>query len=385
MRFEIADSDDNEGSQVGMDTAFAKDGLNLMEGVLATQLQSRRKLYENDVSNSSERANSGHNNSLGRSRQLLYRDKEEYLVQTALDRIRRAQALGESNVRLTKSELHALERKQQKNMPAGITTASSGRTRPTSTVIQRDLAVAEPNRNIRKVMPSNSGDDGRGASFHGRPIPRARASLLEHEHDLDLFTGNYGRPGVIAYSASTLSGMPPSGSHDWPHQYTPPAHRLSEHDRRYSYAPEVLRPTVETPILSRPLPDDPNWVPRPRPGPSSQPQIIGDVQNSAYAHSVRQMGLSRPQCHRIVYDRSITRSAHSGRGSRPSMVVATQPQPSLVQLDGHDGSVSLPAHANGSGDDSCNDHSAEVEYLPYPDLGMYRSHYEEYPRSWQGY
>ncbi len=385
MRFEISDSDDDEGSQVGMDTAFANDGLNLMEGVVATQLQSRRKLYEDDISNSSERANSGLKNSRGRIRQLAYRDKEEYLVQTALGRIRRAQALGESSVRLTKSELDALERKQQKNLAAGSKTASSGRARPTSTITQRDLAVGEPNPNIRKVMASNSGDDGRGASFHGRPIPRGMASLLRHEHDLDPFTGNYGRPGVIPYSTSTLSGMPPTGSHDWPHQYTPPAHRLSEHDHRYSYAPEVLRPTIETPTLSRRLPDDPNWVPRPRPGSSSQPQISGDIQNSTYPPSLRQTDLSRSQCQRILYDRSITHSAHSGRGSQPSMLVATQRQPSLVRLDGYDESISIPAYANDSGDDSCNGRNGEVEYLPYPEPGMYRSHYKEYPRRWQGY
>ena len=47
--------------------------------------------------------------------QIALRDKEDILVEKALQRIRRAQELGKTNVRLSKSEIEALQRKREKD------------------------------------------------------------------------------------------------------------------------------------------------------------------------------------------------------------------------------------------------------------------------------
>jgi len=47
--------------------------------------------------------------------QLMLRDKEDILVERALERIARARALGKTNVKLSQAEIDALERAEQKN------------------------------------------------------------------------------------------------------------------------------------------------------------------------------------------------------------------------------------------------------------------------------
>ena len=49
--------------------------------------------------------------------QLMLRDKEDILVERALERIARARALGKTNVKLSQAEIDALERAEQKNQP----------------------------------------------------------------------------------------------------------------------------------------------------------------------------------------------------------------------------------------------------------------------------
>ena len=70
--------------------------------------------------------------------QLAMRDKEDQLVEKALERIRRAQMLGKKNVRLSQRELDALERKRQQTDSSNAARRNKGNagsaanSRPTS-------------------------------------------------------------------------------------------------------------------------------------------------------------------------------------------------------------------------------------------------------------
>lgn len=149
--------------------------------------------------------------------QLAMKDKEEWLVDKALERIRRAQMVGKENVRLSRRELDALERKRMQTKPQRKSVTSKGPGRRNT--------QAESSRN---VMPA-------------RPPPEP--------HNPGRSTG--ARP-------PSSSGHPPRSQQAMA-MFRPP----------YPYNPDRYLPALENrppsssrnEALQRPLPDDPRWVP----------------------------------------------------------------------------------------------------------------------------
>ncbi|KAJ6155062.1 hypothetical protein N7470_005628 [Penicillium chermesinum] len=155
--------------------------------------------------------------------QLAMRDKEDQLVETALERIRRAQMLGKKNVKLSKRELEALERRRQTNENSG----SSRRNRA-------------------------------GSTASSRPSSRRNGPTVPEE-----LAGAY---------PPFASGRPPSSSSNRPRtptmQSLRPQSSSSNSPLRPGYPgfpdrfPPAGRPqSIQQPIYSRPLPDDPQWTP----------------------------------------------------------------------------------------------------------------------------
>ncbi|KAJ5443899.1 uncharacterized protein N7458_007771 [Penicillium daleae] len=165
--------------------------------------------------------------------QLAMRDKEDQLVEKALERIRRAQMLGKKNVRLSQRELDALERKRQKTDNEN----SSG-----------------SRRNNKQT----------GNATNSRPVSRRNAPLAPEQQsgpyphfvpDPSWGTGAHGRPS----SSSSARPRTPTMQSLRPQQSNSP---LRPTYAPYPNSPAGGRPqSMQQPIYSRPLPDDPQWAP----------------------------------------------------------------------------------------------------------------------------
>ena len=152
--------------------------------------------------------------------QLAMRDKEEVLVQRAMERIRRAQALGQANVKLPVQERDALERKIQSDRARGrkpLLALGGGKKRASpearrTSSSKSSLALAKTSKNKSSQSSLGRAEDG----------PANAPGMVYHKPD--------GQP-VFA-----------------PIGYYPPGSSSS--------AARGQQPRM--------LPDDPNWRPRPR-------------------------------------------------------------------------------------------------------------------------
>ncbi|KAJ5582771.1 hypothetical protein N7535_001391 [Penicillium sp. DV-2018c] len=209
----------------------------------------RRPAEYVDLSDDSESAEGGdfdlydHGDStVAYAMQLAMRDKEDQLVDQALERIRRAQMLGKKNVRLSKRELDALERKRQqvdgfggsRRPKQGVNTPTSS-SRPSS---RRSAAGFAPEQS--SAYPPFAPD-----TFS----PWARGS-----------GGGHGRPS----SSSSATARPRTPTT----QSLRPQHSNSPLRPTYpQYPPERFAPNgrpqaMQQPAMyQRPLPDDPQWAP----------------------------------------------------------------------------------------------------------------------------
>ncbi|KAJ5789374.1 uncharacterized protein N7518_006385 [Penicillium psychrosexuale] len=169
--------------------------------------------------------------------QLAMRDKEDQLVDTALERIRRAQVLGKKNVRLSKPELDALERKrQQADGLSGSRRPSTSSVKVTSRPSSRRSAVVAPEQ-MSGAYPTFADAHSiwaRGTGANSRPSSSSSAP----------------RPGT----PTTQSLRPQQSSSPLRPTYPP-------------YTPERFAPNgrpqsmQQPPVFQRPLPDDPQWAP----------------------------------------------------------------------------------------------------------------------------
>lgn len=382
MRFELVDSNEDEGHGIGLDTAFANNDIDLTEDVLATQ-EARSTYYDRYASHLSENTSSDPSSSSGGFRQLAYRDKEDQLVQIALERIRRAQALGERNVRLTKPELDALERKRRKNHVVGRNAALSERSSSPSSMNQRNFAAVEPRSSKRRVMPNNSGYSYNGSSIQGNSTSQARSASPRHDSQEDVFLKNLGSPQVEPYDMSMRPRMRSVVSHSPLHQNPPPTTtRLRDRQKRYFSVPKGfgLSSAVEDPPLPRRLPDDPQWIPRARSASSNQPYGTRDAPQSAYTPSPLNAAFSRPHARRNVSENYRTLSNNWERDAQFPMSGATPPQPAFSQLEGSDAATSILSYSNDSEDGGYNDYGTEFDYVSENELKIPRAQFDGYSR-----
>ena len=110
--------------------------------------------------------------------QIALRDKEELLVQKALESIHRAQMLGRTNVKLTQPEIDALERKRRKDeaesarrkpeMKKADRRRSSGQSRDTS---REQKSSRKRSRGYFSTYESESSSSSRRAMHPGILVP----------------------------------------------------------------------------------------------------------------------------------------------------------------------------------------------------------------------
>ena len=359
-RFEVIDSDDDIGQGVGLDGVFSSDKL-LFTG---EDLGRQRRRYE--YSSSSESSGYSDTDRKDGDLQVALRDKEEMLVQNALERIRRAQMLGKKNVKLTQPEIDALERKRRKEeaLKDQASHRSSG-LKPRGDDRRRSSGPSNMATQGREPIKRKS--KGYFSTYEGEPSSGSRRATPPGV----LVPGS----GVVGFSSlgqhpsgqgkSSPSGSRSSSSHNLT-QVSPPTSRGSR-QRLSSGAQTPTLPPPRSPIISRQLPDDAGWTPRPRsassasgqhhpydpyqyqvyPPPSSQLP----PQHSHYGQSRRIASSPQPEIH---YPR-IRNDGHT-----------RSPEPSSLRRE-HSGHESPDASddAEGFPSDDDEDEGVQVDVVPY--------------------
>ncbi|GAD96355.1 COPII vesicles protein Yip3, putative [Paecilomyces variotii No. 5] len=237
--------------------------------------QSRRHSYEyEDETESSEgvdyNLDSDADSTVAYAVQLAMMDKEERLVDKALERIRRAQLMGKKNVRLSQEELDALERRRMRTAESKETQRKKGASsRPSLTEKRKDKSNGK--------IKGKDKDKGKNE----KPITKGKAEKTEKRKSMpassaterpltdgwtrnkSVPSGYYSSPGGRPSSSSSQRPRTPSSQSARAQQSgTSPRSQLPQ---RYASVSEH-RPTSSSrhQAFPRPLPDDPQWVPRSR-------------------------------------------------------------------------------------------------------------------------
>ena len=238
--------------------------------------------------------------------QLALRNKEELLVQRALQRIRRAQMLGKTNVKLTQSELDALQRKGRKdqNLEQQIAGKSSS---SHSRVIERRRSSGQSSSTSkdqtagkRKSNRYVSGYEDESSSGSRRATPPG--ILASGSTGVPVFSPlGYYPPSTIPQGRSLGSSSRSASSHSRARD-SPPIPRSGK--QRYSLGPDAPQASHKprSPLSSRSLPDDPNWTPRSRSSSSTTTQAYSadGYSYQVYSPPIPQMPAHYSQGRRIV-------------------------------------------------------------------------------------
>ena len=205
----------------------------------------------------------------GRTLQVALRDKEDILVEKALQRIQRAQELGKRNVRLSQSELDALQRKRQRE--AGREVRSEPRDRRRSSGL--------PKKPVKKDKPRERKSDILPSKYDTEGSRRPPGILVPGQSDVPVYTplGYYPQPITARQSKSSGSGSRIASSRDLA-QLSP--------DISHSRLPRSPPSNSST----RSLPDDPQWMPRPR----SSSSLSGTPRPSDNDHPYNYQAYSPP-------------------------------------------------------------------------------------------
>ncbi|KAI9839652.1 MAG: hypothetical protein M1819_002278 [Sarea resinae] len=218
------------------------------------------------------------------------RDKEEILVERALQRIRRAQLKGESNVTLTRSELDALERKRMQTRDPAMPQGKKGGPRSASSGQPSRRAVSDrqyrpPQETMRPRAGTTTAYPDTSSAYASGTVPPGFAAPLRGDE------AAYVARGYGGHSAS----LPPSPTlrSSFPHSPPSPRRQRQYQESRYYSVPETLQPSSRPQSSSsRTLPDDPNWIPRSRSA-SSTP-AVHPIDALAYQTHQPSRGFSGP-------------------------------------------------------------------------------------------
>ena len=368
-RFEELDSDSGDGNGVGLGLAFAGDELHFTGGDLG------RDYGYSDYSEGSDSGVGGDTRS-GNLLQLALREKEDVLVERAMARIRRAQLLGKTNVKLTPPERRALERKLQKDQaikakekrPSSKARTGSGR---------RDSGRSSGSQNSigpaagrRKSKSSLNNQRDRETSSAGQPVAPGFVVAGPDGRPIYAPIGYYPpSPGPSPYGPSSRPESRSGSSHSL--QHTPPLPQgqfRAPPKQRYSSVPEHhFQPSSTTrgPPSPRPMPDEPEWQPRARSS-SNLAYPVDPYQYQTYAQPVPQM-----PAHYIQGRRNVSGPAGVGyptlRPAGPTAhPYASSSDPSLLRREYPVGSGNPESTSDGDDDDDDDeDEGVQVDVVPY--------------------
>ena len=375
MRFEELDSDSDDDQGVALDGSFAGDELQFTGADLGAYMRNRQtKKFRYDSETSDEDENLNVTENSGGMMQLALRDKEELLVQKALERIRRAQALGKTNVKLSQPELDALERKRRKDRskqkPSGTNVRPSDKRRASGT--SSPALKEQKSGNQRRIS---------SLSRHDRvDTPTADyTSNLSPGLPLPSYSGQSYAPLGYYPPANPLSQFigPDSNSRHSPRQQriTPNVPQNTKvrdkHNRNSSnIASANNSPSLDVPDASRRLPDDPGWSPRPRSASSNHPYVVDPYQYQQYSPPLPQMPPQYTQSRRVVsgppdVPYPDTHNLNARRAVFPTQQPhATSSEPSLLRME-HSDSRQLDVTDSDEHSGDSEGYGVQVNVVPY--------------------
>lgn len=260
----------------------------------------RRRRYE--YSGTSESSEDYGNSDDDGNMQIALRGKEEQLLRTALERIRRAQLLGKRNVKLSQPELDALERKRQKDQAikgqakrkgSGSNLRASDRRRSSG---QSSIVLKEQKYSKRQSKGYFSGYDGESSASSRRAAPPG--VLVPGQGVVGFSPLGQSAPIAASQGRSSRSGSRSASSHSLA-QPSPPL-RSSKNRVSSGREPSQSIPTPPSPNLARRLPDDPNWLPRPRSSSSVSGHPYDPYQYQTYSPPLPQLPSKYTQSRRVV-------------------------------------------------------------------------------------
>lgn len=208
--------------------------------------------------------------------QLMLKEKEDILVERALERIARARALGKTNVKLSQAEIDALERAEQKQPPAPLPAlapkpavrsrkAGPAKARPVDRKkgIKNDKSASNSPR-IKAIEPAKRGrKDTAGEGESSIPYPLLLGGQADYA----------GGPVAQTRPSAPTSGPASRAASSHSVQQFPLAHQpLAYHQHpyfqgRYYSNPDAVHhnwPASNPLRAPRPDPSEPDWEPRAR-------------------------------------------------------------------------------------------------------------------------
>ncbi|EXJ81476.1 hypothetical protein A1O3_07769 [Capronia epimyces CBS 606.96] len=215
--------------------------------------------------------------------QLMYREKEDMLVERALERIARARALGKPNVKLSRAEIDALERLERTQNPPrpSVPPKTAPRGKKGSPAKRKPVEVRKK-PGAKDTSASNS-PKGKAIDDRGRGKGSASSNFI---HDDSI--ASYALPPTDQYYSrrppypqayyvtgsprgeSSRQGSRQSSSQSLRQQQQASQMVLNQHPyyaQRYSSNPDAVysaRPGSNSSRASRPDPSEYDWEPRPR-------------------------------------------------------------------------------------------------------------------------
>ena len=366
-RFEEIDSDGDDEQGVVLDSSFMGDELYFTGADLGSRPQIRRSHGYDELFGSSEEEQGLDDDSSGGTVQVALRDKQDLLVQKALERIRRAQQLGRTDVELTQPEIDALTRKRRKDeaaRKAGVRSSEVAKRRQSSGQLKEALRdQRSSNRRIKTPIshfggppPSPKQTTPPGIVILG---PDGNPSYQAFEHYPTIAVEPYSRPSrsgsQSASSHSQLKSTPPLTSS----QFRPPK-------ARYFSVPEATRPSSMYPTnpQSHRLPDDPNWHPRPRSASSTPSYAARTVQDQTYLPSLPYKHSQHAQARRNVSRPPESQYIRSRKKNPQPMHFAATSEPSL-HLERPSQRLQEYSRSSDDADDDNGDYGVEVDVGPY--------------------
>ncbi|KAL8944667.1 MAG: hypothetical protein Q9211_000511 [Gyalolechia sp. 1 TL-2023] len=363
--FEELDSDDDDGQGVALDRSYFSDELHFTGADLGLYVRSRRQHGQGCDSDSSGDGEASADRSAG-TMQVALRNKEDLLLQQALERIRRAQSLGHRNVKLTQPEIDALERKRRQDESRRTRVGSGSKQadrRRSSNQLQltgdESKSGKRKNSGFSPTLERTYALEGRGATPPGIIVPGPDGRPIHtpigyYPPIANQPTGSQGpRSGSRSGSSSSLQ------------QSTPPQ-SLSQYwsgQPRYLSEPDYPSPSPGSPLMRR-LPDDPHWNPR-RSASSNHQYPLDPQYRQAYSSPPPHNSSHYGQGRRIVSGPAEVQYPSISRRPLPmSSMQAASSDPSLprrVQRVERDLDDSASAEETEDDDD---DYGVQVDVLP---------------------
>lgn len=265
-RVEEVDTDDTDTQGVGLDfgkeNRFTSDSLHFT----GTDLVSNRvrRSYIDESEGSSEDSDGSKVEGIDPS-QMVFRDNEEELVQSALARIRRAQEKGKREVKLNQEELDALE-KRRKRMQAAATAkqrkgsgSSTGsgneKKRRGERTITIPLAPAEPES---RSSSRRSSRRSKGKSKRSDDVPAPAFMVAGVDGLVYAPTGSSSQQpspsrNSTSRSRTSTNSQPTRGTPSPYSGYPAPGNQRNLSDG--------VRPASSASNRSRAMPDEEGWAP----------------------------------------------------------------------------------------------------------------------------